>query len=377
MFYESVSFSLTCSVLGSRGIPVSYGGFETLIEELAFGLAAKHKAEVTVYCRSSYFKSKPSMINRVRLIYLWTPRSKGVESLIHSFISSIHVLFQSTDVVYFIDTANAPFCALLRLFGKPVVLHTDGLGWQRRKWGYMARKYYKFTEWLGARCATTLITDNPAMQEYYRQEYQADSIFIPYGSESRYGMNPEVYAQFNLSPKEYLLVVARLEPENNTDFVIEEFVKSKVKLPLVVVGDSPYDTQYMRHLRDRANTNVIFTGRINDQALLNALYEGANLYIHGHEVGGTNPSLLRAMHAGATPVVLNVPFNTNVINGTGYSFGKTVGDLAALLVRLAMMPDEVAAMGSAAKQRAEINFKWQDVIDGHAKLFKELCIKGS
>ena len=194
---------------------------------------------MTVYCRRAYFDTWPEIYRGAHLVYLSFPRIKGVESLLHSFLSSLHVLGQKVDLVYFRDSANAPFCLLLRLCGKKVVLHTDGLGWKRQKWGPLARRYYKFAEWVGVRAANALITDNPAMQEYYKKEYNADSFYIPYGAESGYGMDDRVYEQFGLVPSGYLLVVARLEPENNTTLIIEEYVKSKVMMPLVDRGGFP------------------------------------------------------------------------------------------------------------------------------------------
>ena len=297
---------------------------------------------------------------------------KAVESLIHSFLSSLHVLTQKVDLIYFVDPANSPFCLLLRLCGKKVVLHTDGLGWKRQKWGPLARRYYKSAEWVGVRAANALITDNPAMQEYYREEYGADSFYIPYGAESGYGVDDTVYEQLGLVPSRYLLVVARLEPENNTTLIIEEYVKSKVTMPLVIVGDSPYDAEYMVRLRKLANERVLFVGRINDQAKLNALYKGAYLYLHGHEVGGTNPSLLRAMDAGSVPVVIDVPFNTSVIGETGFTFGSKPSQLSILLQRLVLHPDQMREMGSNARALAERNFTWKRVVQDHEYIFRKV-----
>jgi glycosyltransferase involved in cell wall biosynthesis len=309
------------------------------------------------------------------LVYLPAPRLKAVESLLHSFLSSLHVLRKNVDVIYFLDPANAPFCALLRLFGKRVVTHTDGLGWKRRKWGPLARRYYKLVEWVCARCATALVTDNPAMQEYYRAEYGANSSYIPYGSASRYGVDESVYDELGLTPGGYLLVVARLEPENNADFLIEEYSRTAVKLPLIVVGDWPYSPQFKRRLDALANDRVLFVGRVNDQRKLNALYKGAYLYLHGHEVGGTNPSLLRAMQAGATPVVIDVPFNTYVIGDCGFTFQHTTGALSRLLECLVTCPAEVEHVGRKAKLRVESKFNWNSVVQDHVRLFRGLMQK--
>lgn len=372
----SGSSLLRVAILGSRGIPARYSGYDTLAEELSLGLVQSCSADVLVYCRSNYYRERPTSWKGVQLVYLPAPRLRALESLLHSFLSSLHVLRQKTDIIYFLDPANAPFCALLRLFGKRVVIHTDGLGWKRRKWGPLARRYYKLVEWVCSRCASALVTDNPAMQDYYRNEYGADSVYIPYGAASHYGVDESVYDELSLTPGAYLLVVARLEPENNTDFLIEEYNRTAIKMPLLVVGDCPYSPHFGRRLQTLANERVLFAGRVNDQAKLNALYKGAYLYLHGHEVGGTNPSLLRAMQAGRAPVVIDVPFNTHVIGDSGFTFPRTTGGLSGLLECLVADPAQVEQAGRSARLRADSEFSWDAVVQEHAHLFQGLTKPG-
>lgn len=357
------------AILGARGIPPCYGGFDTFVEELSLGLVRLGDIDVIVYCRSSYYKNRPKSLDGIRLIYLFAPRLKAIESLIHSFLSSLHVLGQRVDIVYFVDPANAPFCLLLRLFGKTVIVHTNGLGWKRKKWGPLARRYYKFVEWLCAHTVNMLVTDNPMMQEYYRQEYGADSVYIPYGASHRSGLDESVYKEYGLSNKGYLLVVARLEPENNVELIIKEFTRSNISMPLVIVGDSPYNPWHLQQLQERANDRVCFVGRIKDQMKLNALYKGAYLYIHGHEVGGTNPSLLRAINYGTAPLVIDVPFNKVVIGKSGFVFKRKSGHLSSMLENLVNSPKKVIYKGRMAQERAKSSFKWEFVVEEHKKLF--------
>ena len=361
------------AILGARGIPACYSGYDTLVEELSLGLVETHSADVLVYCRSGYYQHRPARLHGVRLVYLPAPRGlKGLESLVHSFLSSLHVLTQDIDIVYFLDPANAPFCALLRCFGKRVVIHTDGLGWKRRKWGPIARRYYKCVEWVCSKCATALVTDNPAMEEYYYREYGAETTYISYGATNRHAENTSVYSELGISPGAYLLVVARLERENNTDLVVSQYRRSGVTMPLVVVGDAPYDPDFMAQLRDLAGGRVIFAGRVNDQPKLNSLYCGAYLYIHAHEVGGTNPSLLRAMDAGTAPVVLNVPFNVIVAGESNAVFEKDTDSLAAALKHLIANPEEVRHIGERVRARANAHFRWDAVTAKHYEMFLHL-----
>jgi len=364
---------LSLAILGCRGVPARYSGFDTLAQELSYGLAKLADVEIVVYCRSPYYKEQPRMLNSVRLVYLPAPRVKAVESLLHSFLSSLHVLWLGPQCVYFVDPGNAPFCVFLRLCGKKVVVHTDGLGWKRLKWGWAARKYYKWVEWLCARTANALVTDNPEMQTYYESEYRARSTYIPYGASNDEGLDDSVYSKFSLRRKSYVLVVARFEPENNTTFIVAEYSRSNISMPLVVVGDSPYDPLYMTELRRLANDRVIFTGRIDDQAKLNALYDGAVAYLHGHEVGGTNPSLLRAMDASVPPIVIDVPFNRAVIADCGFRFSKEPGCLAHLLETILRDENELSRIGRMAKSRAATAFTWESVVAAHYHLFRQVA----
>jgi len=338
------------AILGARGIPAKYGGYDTFVEEFVKCFNASGDIQFLVYCRSNYYEDKLNSFHSARLVYLPAPRVKGIESLFHSFLSSIHVLFQNVDLIYFVDPANSPFFLLLRLFGKLVIVHTDGIGWKRRKWSHLARRYYKFSEWLSSRTANILITDNPKMQDYYKENYDADSIYISYGASNDAGININVYKEYGLLERNYLLVVARLEPENNTDLIIKEFTQTKISMPLVIVGDSPYNSPYMRRLQDLSDDRVYLIGRINNQAKLNALYKGAYLYIHGHEVGGTNPALLRAMNFGVAPVVIDVPFNLVVIEECGFVFKYEDKHLSSILEYLVENPAEVKHKGDEANK---------------------------
>ena len=360
------------AILGARGIPAKYSGFDTLTEELSRGLVREFGHNVIVYCRSSYFQDKVRYFEGIKLHYLPAPKIKGIESLFHSLFSALHSLTTRADIILFLDPGNAPFIVLLKMLGKRVVVHTDGLGWKRRKWGFTARRYYKMVEWVCAKVATELVTDNPAMKEYYLKEYNSDSVYIAYGATNKYGVDESVYAKNGLCPQNYLLVVARIEPENNPDLIINEYLRAQLDMTLVVVGDSPYGPKYMEELMSNSLGRVRFLGRIHNQSHLNALYKGAYLYIHGHEVGGTNPSLLRAMDAGAGIAAIDVPFNRAVLQNSGFFFKKDEGDLSNLLKRLVANREEVSSTAEIAQSRAEMHFRWSNVVGDFERLFRKI-----
>ena len=360
------------AMLGARGIPARYGGFDTLVEELSIRLANHYGIDVTVYCRSNYYEQRHKYCSNVRCVYVSAFRIKGLESLLHTFLTALHALTKRFDILFIVDPANAPIGIFLKLLGKKVVIHTDGLGWRRRKWGRLSRKYYRWVESLCARYIKRLITDNPVMREYYLENYDRDSVCIAYGAENESGFDDSILDDFQLIKKQYLLVVARLERENNTDLIIQEYVSSGVDMPLVIVGDAPYDKEYMEILESLANKNVVFIGRIDDQAKLNSLYKWAYLYLHGHEVGGTNPSLLRAMGLGTAPLVIDVPFNLSVIEKCGFSFSSIEGNLSDILKELIKNPQEVEKIGMLSKERADHFYTWDDVAERYRDYFEKI-----
>jgi glycosyltransferase involved in cell wall biosynthesis len=285
-----------------------------------------------------------------------------------------HASAKRFDVVLVVDPANALFCLPLKLRKVPIIIHTDGLGWKRSKWGPLARKYYRWAELVSAKVANCLITDSSAMQKYYEETYCANSAYIPYGHKVGEEGGDSALELLKLDKRGYFLVVARLELENNIDFIIEEYVNSPAKLPLVVVGDAPYDNRYFTRLQQLADHRVSFAGRIHDQKLLNSLYENAYAYIHGHEVGGTNHSLLRAMGASTVPVVIDVAFNREVVGDAGIVFDRTPGSLSKRIAELEQYPEKTLEMGRQAFLHVNGIYDWDVVTNQYANLFRRITV---
>lgn len=367
---------LRVAMLGGRGIPANYSGFDTLIEEVATRLVAEHGMAVTVYCRRSSYRERPREVRGVRCRYLPAIPGKGIESITHTTVSVLHTLFCGYDLVFVVDPANAPFCLPLKLRRYPVVFHTDGLGWKRSKWSRLARAYYRRVEGFCARTATALVTDARAMQAYYEREWRAKSAFLPYGALTHGGSSDAALAKHGLGERGYWLVVTRIEPENNTDRIVAGYLRSGSKLPLIVVGGARYGSEYSARLFAMASDRVRFLGPIYDAAALNGLYERSFAYLHGHEVGGTNPGLLRAMHAQACCVALDVEFNREVLAESGAFFAKDEAAIAAALAALEADPVAARRLGSAAYERARRLYRWDAVASGYANLFRALVAGG-
>ncbi|MGE4323705.1 MAG: DUF1972 domain-containing protein [Sphingobium sp.] len=360
------------AIIGDRGIPARYSGFSTLVEELAVGLVRDHAMDVTVYCRSGYYETRPPVYKGARCRYLPAPGGKSFESIVHSNLAIADAALRGFDLAFIVDPGNGPFALPLKARGVPVVIHTDGLGWQRRKWSPLQQRYYRWSEQVSARLANWLVTDSRAMQDYYRTQYDADSTYIPYSGQV--GDAPDIGAltRYGVTPGDYYLVVARLEPENNVDHIIREYRASGVRRPLIVVGSVPYDSAYARAIAAEDDGQVRCVGGVFDSADLNALYRHCAAYLHGHEVGGTNPSLLRAMHWGAPCIAIDVIFHRENLGQDAAYFDRTVGHLAALLRTMDDQPEKRDAMGRAAQARAAATFRWDAVTDAYAQLFGRL-----
>lgn len=354
------------AMIGTRGVPAKYGGFETAVEEVGSRLVAMGH-EVVVYCRGD--DRSPSYLGMVR-VRLPALRHPVMETLSHTALSVAHLVRHRTDVALVFNAANAPLLPMIRAARIPVAVHVDGLEWRRAKWGPNGRRYYLANERLCVLLADELISDAMGIRDYYREKYRTDSVFIPYGAPIQSTTDVAKLAEIGLAPGGFHLVVARIEPENHVDVAIEGYSRSLAKNPLVVVGSVPYPSDHERRVRSLAELDkrVQLLGGIWDQDLLDALYAGSASYLHGHSVGGTNPSLLRAMGAGANVLAWDVNFNREVLADTGRFFA-TPADLATLVEETESDPQVAAARGATARVRAGEVYRWHDV----AKSYEQLC----
>ena len=356
-------------MIGTRGTPAQYGGFETAVEEVGRRLAAAGH-EVVVYCRGSDRSRTHLGMRRVLLPAL---RHPVMETLSHTALSVGHLLFHRTDVALVFNAANAPLLPVIRAARIPVAVHVDGLEWQRAKWGPAGRRYYLANERLAVALADELISDAAGIQEYYRIKYRTDSALLAYGAPIIDGQRPDLLEGLGLEPHGYHLVVARVEPENHVDLILDGYRSSDCTLPIVVVGSVPYESEHEQRVQEIAASDdrIRLLGSVWDQDLLNALYAGSASYVHGHCVGGTNPSLLRAMGAGANVVAWDVNFNREVLGTTGAYFGSAA-EVALLLEKAESDPEAARDRGTTARNRAASHYRWDAVASGYEQLCREL-----
>lgn len=365
--------------LGTRGLPPRYGGFETAAEEIGRRLVQRGHS-VTVYSRTptgTARRDRPASHLGIDLVHLPTVRRKAAETLVHTGISAAHLQFRPCDVAIVFNAANAPFLPLLRARRIPCALHVDGLESKRSKWGRVGRGYYLVAESLGVRWADALIADAFGIQHYYQRMYAAETVYLAYGAQVIRDPGDAGLAELGLRPRGYHLVVARFEPENHVDMVVEGYLASGARQALVVVGGAPYAARHVRcieSLASQAPGQVRLLGSVWDQDLLNRLYANASSYIHGHSVGGTNPSLLRAMGAGAPVLAYDVVFNREVLGPTGRFFPDAAG-VAALVAQAERDPGGEVARGQAGRQRVGERYDWEHVVDGYERLCRALVAR--
>jgi len=364
---QSPTRRLKIAILGTRGIPARYGGFETFAEELSVRLAERGH-DVTVYCRQAH--SEP-VYRRVRLRTAGTVRHKYLETVAHTFVSTLDLLRREQDIALYCNGANAIFTALGRMSGARVILNVDGLERKRKKWNAAARAWYLLSEGLATFCPHEIVTDSERIREYYRQSYGAESTFIPYGAPTGKVASYETVRQLGLETGHYLLYVTRFEPENNPLMVRRAFERVETEMKLALVGDAPYAADYIRQVRETSDPRVVLPGAIYGDGY-HELQSHSFAYIHATEVGGTHPALVEAMGRGALVLYLKTSENEEVAGGAGLSFESEDG-LAALLRRvLEMDEDERQRYRALALERVRQRYSWDAVTDSYERLFFQL-----
>jgi glycosyltransferase involved in cell wall biosynthesis len=363
---------LRIAMLGTRGVPAGYSGFETCVEELGARLGARGH-DVTVYCRVPHIAFPGSEYRGMRLVKLPTIRSKHLDTITHTLLSSVHALGARYDVALYFNVGNSPLTWILRVAGNGVVLNVDGLDWKRKKWGTLARQYIRACERWATRFPHRVVTDSRRVQQYYLETYRASSTYIAYGAEPVATPPGSYLARYGLEPRRYVLFVGRLVPENCAHHLTEAWADVASDMKCVVVGDAPYADAYIRSLKASADPRTLFTGYLFGDGYRELLCS-AYCFVETAEVGGTHPAVLEAMAAG-TPVVVNdTPENLETIGDAGFSYHGEMGaaGLRAVLERLLKDPALVTEQGRRGLDRVRAHYSWDAVTDAYERLFQDL-----
>jgi glycosyltransferase involved in cell wall biosynthesis len=359
------------AMIGTRGVPARYGGFETAVEEIGAGLSELGH-DVTIYCR---FNNQAGDRHRgMRRVVLPSIHRKALETLSHGGVSALHaIVSERPDVAIVFNAANAPWVAMLRMCGIPTALHIDGHDAKRAKWRGLGAMYYRWAYRFGIRVANRVIVDSRAIRNDLGLDDDPKTNYIAYGAR-RTTDDDETIAKLlhdiGLEPKGYHLMVARFEPENHVLEIVQGYAASATKLPLVLVGFEGYPGDYTRDIVEAAakDARIRMSGPVWDQRLLDAMYAGAASYVHGHSVGGTNPSLLRALVHGTTILAYDCSYNRETSQDVALWFKEPRTDLPRMFPRFER--GGTACQTSAAS--ADSPCTWAEISEAYNRLVAQL-----
>lgn len=365
------------AILGTRGIPASYSGFETAVEQIATRLVDRGH-EVTIYCRPHVVDPSIRTYKGARLVHLPTVRNKYLDTFVHTLVSATHAAARlRPDVALFFIAGNSPMTLVTRNSGIPTVINVDGLDSDRRKWNRIAKAYLRWAERSAPRLSTRAITDSNAVADIFEQRYGERIDVVPYGAEVPDVGDGRTLERLGLEPRRYILFVGRLEPENNPHLIVRAFSQISAEqaqgMKLVIVGGAPYAQEYIRRVKREGDPRVIFPGYVFGRGYWE-LQRNAYVFCAPTEVGGTHPVILEALAAGNCVLVNDHRPNAETVGDAGLYFSGTIGeqDLTEKLRWLLAHPDAIAEYRSRALERAR-RYSWDAVTDAYEELLREVC----
>jgi glycosyltransferase involved in cell wall biosynthesis len=317
------------------------------------------------------------VIKGIKLVYIPTIETKILSQPIHSFFSITHACFSKTDVVLVVNSANGPFGIITKLFRIPTAINVDGLEWLRPKWKGLGSIYFKWASKMATIFYDQIINDSEEMRKVYLDLFKRDSKVIAYGANIRKSKHPDLITTWNIKQREYYLVVGRLIPDNNADLIIKGFINSNSKKKLVIVGDVPYKDSYAFDLKKIIDERLIFTGYVKDQNILAELYHNCFVYIHGHEFGGTNPTMIKAMAYGCAVLALETVFNQEMLQNGKYGlfFQKELLSITNMIDYCEKENLLINKLRSESINGITKKYDWDFITIQYLKVFKTLVSK--
>ena len=372
-----MSKRLRISVIGVKGYPYVYGGYETFIKEISERLIKKN-CHVTIYCHKSLFINKPNIIKGINLVYIPTIETKILSQPIHSFFSIIHCCFSKCDIILAVNSANGPLGLITRIFNKPTVINVDGLEWLRPKWKGLGSIYFKWASKMATIFFDQIISDSNEMREVYLELFKKNSKVIAYGANIRKSIKPDLIKTWGLNIREYYLVVGRLIPDNNADLIINGFLSTKSKKKLVIVGDVTYKDKYANNLKSINDKRLVFTGYVNNQEVLAELYHNCYVYIHGHQYGGTNPTMIKALAYQTAILALETSFNKEMLQNErfGLYFKKQVKSVCEMINYCENKISLINELRLNSINGITKKYDWDFITQDYLEVFRNLVQKG-
>lgn len=357
---------LKIGIIGTNGLPGKYGGWDQLVNHLTLKL--RDQFDFLVY--TSYFGAEPGLTEyngaKLQIIRL---KANGIQSIFYDMVSMFHAVFKC-DVIFVCGTSGCLFFPIVKLFGKKIILNPDGLEWKRKKWSRPVKWFLKVSERVGIQFSDCVVADNSKISSYIKEEYKKETELIEYGGDHvirNVALSDKYKIKYSIEPNHYAFKVCRIEPENNIHTILEAFTSSDMKL--VIVGNWNY-SKYGRDLKEKYTNykNLRLLDPIYEQGALDELRNNCALYIHGHSVGGTNPSLVEAMNLGLCIAAFNVEFNIETTENSALYFNSSE-DLKQLLDSFSNQEIDVNYYQGKMRMIAERRYTWDLITKKYSKVF--------
>lgn len=362
---------MNIAILGTRGIPNNYGGFEQFAEMISVELA-KRGHKVTVY-NPHFHPYKEDIFHGVKIKRAYSPENLigAAANFIYDFLCFRDALKQDFDIILECGYhSNAPSYYLKGKKNKAVLItNMDGIEWKRSKWGGLTKWLIRKLEKIAVRKSDYLVSDNIGIQDYYKKYFGKDSEFIAYGANPVNDYDKKALEKYSLKENEYFMLIARLEPENNIEIILDGYTMAKNDYPFIVIGN--HNTKYGSYLKKKyAGHNIRFIGGIYDKSMLDNLRCFSIVYFHGHSVGGTNPSLLEAMASRAFIAAHDNPFNKSVLKENAIYF-KTPERVKEIIERTYPVTDEKRELFKNKNINIiALEYSWKHITDLYEDMFK-------
>jgi glycosyltransferase involved in cell wall biosynthesis len=362
------------AILGSRGFPSTYGGYETLVRHLAPYLV-RNGHDVTVYCRARDAGRRTWISEDIRCIATRGRDSKSLSTLTFGMTASFDACFRRFDAILVLNIANGFWFPFFRAARIPFAVNTDGIEWERGKWSRVGQSMFRAGAWMTAHNASSLICDSHAIGEIWENQFRRESTFIPYGAPVPDDVGRDRLDALSLPSEPYLLVVARLAPENNVELTLDALALLGDRAPrAVIAGSANFESPLEARLRAcEADGRVSWLGHVDNQRLLTQLWANSAVYVHGHSVGGTNPALLQALGAGAPTIALDTPFNAEVLPYREHLFPHDARALANHIDSVISSRSRQLEMAERGRSIVRERYLWDDVCRSYMEALKDLA----
>jgi len=355
------------AIIGTVGLPATYGGFETLVEHITKYLSNDYN--ITVYCSKKNYKKQLPSYNGATLEYI-NLHANGIQSIPYDILSIIKA-WKVSDTLLILGVSGCIALPIIKIFGKKkVIVNIDGLEWKRQKWTRYAKLFLKFSEALAVKYADVVITDNKVIQDYVKKEYGKNSALIAYGADhvKKIEISDNLFKKFAFLKNRYAFTVCRIEPENNIHILLDAFKEFK-EFTLVIIGNwSKSDYGKQLKLQYSEEENIFLIDPIYDQTILDQIRSNCYLYLHGHSAGGTNPSLVEAMYLKLPILAFDASYNKATTENKAYYFHNHK-ELISLLESVVHNKIDLEECSIAMHEVAKNNYIWEKISNQYAKIF--------